>query len=175
MIEPILEFDATAFWGSARCDQDDYIDQPVTNEVRALVEKSLGYRLPDAYVALARIQNGGIPARYCHRTKTATSWAEDHIAINGIYSIGGNKPCSLLGEFNSDFWCSEWGYPDIGVYFADCPSAGHDMLCLDYRASGPNGEPRVVHVDQEFDFKITVVADSFEDFLRGLQDETVFE
>ena len=68
----------------------------------------------------------------------------------------------------------EWGYPDIGIYFADCPSAGHDMLCLDYRECGPDGEPRVVHVDLESDYTITLVADSIEAFLRGLQNDDAF-
>ena len=44
------------------------------------------------------------------------------------------------------------------------------MLCLDYRACGPKGEPAVVHVDQERDFKITPVAPDFESFVRGLVD-----
>lgn len=61
------------------------------------------------------------------------------------------------------------------VYFADCPSGGHDMLCLDYRACGPSGEPSVVHVDQELDYQITFVAPSFEAFIRGLQEEDAFE
>jgi hypothetical protein len=52
----------------------------------------------------------------------------------------------LGGTFGSRFWIEEWGYADIGVYFADCPSAGHDMLCLDYRA-----------------------------FILGLEDEAVFD
>jgi hypothetical protein len=69
----------------------------------------------------------------------------------------------------------EWGYPDIGIYFADCPSAGHDMLCLDYRECGSDGEPRVVHIDQESDYEITSVADNFEAFIRGLEDEKAFD
>lgn len=72
--------------------------------------------------------------------------------------------------FNID----EWGYPPIGVYFADCPSGGHDMLCLDYRACGPSGEPTVVHVDQACDYKITFVAPNFEAFIRGLEDDDAF-
>ncbi len=94
---------------------------------------------------------------------------------NGIFSIGHDKPCSLCGDFGSQFWIDIWDYPAIGVYFADCPSAGHDMLCLDYRECGPEGEPCVVHVDQEWDYKITFVAESFEAFIRGLEAAEAFE
>jgi hypothetical protein len=65
----------------------------------------------------------------------------------------------------------EWGYPPIGIYFADCPSGGHDMLCLDYSQCGPEGEPRVVHVDQEREYKLTALADSFAQFIWGLVSE----
>lgn len=65
-------------------------------------------------------------------------------------------------------------YPAIGIYFADCPSAGHDMLCLDYRECGANGEPQVVHVDQESDYKITFVAENFESFIYGLEEDEPF-
>jgi hypothetical protein len=79
------------------------------------------------------------------------------------------------GFFGSQFWIEEWGYPPIGIYFADCPSAGHDMLCLDYRACGPDGEPAVVHVAQEWDYQITPVAPSFAAFIRGLEGDETFE
>lgn len=49
------------------------------------------------------------------------------------------------------------------------------MVCLDYRACGPAGEPRVVHVDQERDYKIVVVAADFEAFVRGLEDDSAFK
>ncbi|MCV7371896.1 hypothetical protein H5P33_04090 [Mycolicibacterium arabiense] len=39
---------------------------------------------------------------------------------------------------------------------------------LDYRDCGPTGEPKVVHVDQEFDHRITPVAVDFASFIRGL-------
>ena len=96
------------------------------------------------------------------------------MAISAIFAIGDGKPGSLCGKRGSQFMMDEWGYPAIGVYFADCPSAGHDMLCLDYRACGPTGEPAVVHVDQESDFGITLVAPTFESFIRGLEGDEAF-
>jgi len=31
---------------------------------------------------------------------------------------------------------NDWGYPDIGVAICDTPSAGHEMIFLDYRECG---------------------------------------
>lgn len=165
----LADLDLTQFWKRSKYATKEYVDVPLTPALVERVEKALGVTLPRAYVELATFQNGGIPMRTRHRTAERTSWAKDHVAITGIYAIGETKPCSLLGELGSKFWLGEWGYPDIGVYFADCPSAGHDMLGLDYRECGPSGEPRVVHVDQERDYKVTLVAPTFESFVRGLQ------
>ncbi len=169
------DFDISDFWDQSEYGDEEYVDDPLTDEKVALVERTLGYTLPKSYIELMKHQNGGIPKKTNHRTKEATSWAEDHIATSGIYSIGNTKANSLCGESGSQFSIDEWGYPPIGVYFADCPSAGHDMICLDYRACGSTGEPQVVHVDQEFDYQITFVAESFEAFIRGLESDEAFE
>ncbi|MBN2496867.1 MAG: SMI1/KNR4 family protein [Deltaproteobacteria bacterium] len=168
------DLDLASFWEDSSANEE-YVEEPPSAETVTEVERALGYRLPAAYVALAQHQNGGLPVRTNHRTAEPTTWSEDHVAVNGIFSIGSAKPSSLCGELGSRFWVEEWGYPEIGVYFADCPSAGHDMLCLDYRACGPEGEPRVVHVDQERDYRITFVAESFEAFIRGLEGDEAFE
>jgi hypothetical protein len=172
--KPLQGFDVASFWEDSDYARKEYVDDPLTPEKVTAVQKALKYRLPAAYVALCRMQNGGLPRRTCHRTSEPTSWAKDHVALSGIYSIGDAKPNSLCGSFGSQFWIDIWGYPPIGVYFADCPSAGHDMFCLDYRQCGPQGEPAVVHLDQECDYKITFVAQNFEAFIRGLQDEDAY-
>jgi hypothetical protein len=69
----------------------------------------------------------------------------------------------------------EWGYPEIGICICNCPSAGHDIVMLDYRKCTNEGEPRVIHVDQESDYKITILAQDFETFIRGLVNESVFD
>jgi hypothetical protein len=169
------DFDITDFWNNSDYAKKEYVGEPLTDELVASIEQGLGYKLPGAYIELMKSQNGGMPRLTCHRTQEPTSWAEDHIAITGIYGINRSKRHSLGGYFGSQFWIDQWEYPPIGVYFCDCPSAGHHMLCLDYRHCGPDGEPQVVHVDQEFDFKITFVAATFEQFIRGLEGEEAFE
>jgi hypothetical protein len=169
------DFDLEQFWEPSEYAEQEYVGAPFTDEHVAALERELGYTLPAAYIELMRYQNGGIPKKTNHRTQERTSWATDHIAIHGMFSIGREKPNSLCGSFGSHFWIEEWGYPAIGIYFADCPSAGHDMVCLDYRECGPSGEPQVVHVDQEWGYQITFVAERFEAFIRGLESDEAFE
>ena len=38
-----------------------------------------------------------------------------------------------------------------------------------------NGEPKVVHIDQEWDYAITVIAENFEEFVSKLCLPEVFE
>lgn len=172
---PFEGFDLTNFWDDNWYALKEYISEPPSDELIASVEEELGYKLPTAYIWLMKQHNGGIPVNTCYPCDEPTCWAEDHVAITGIFGIGREKSCSLCGELGSQFMIDEWEYPAIGVAICDCPSAGHDMIFLDYRACGPQGEPAVVHVNQENDYKITHLADSFEEFVRGLEHESLYD
>lgn len=165
-------FDFSSFWINDKYSREVYIGAEVTGEMIQEVEATLGYKLPQSYIELIKHQNGGTPKNTSYRTNEATSWAEDHVAITGIYGIDKNKQYSIL---ESKFWIEEWEYPAIGIYICDCPSAGHDMICLDYSNCDPDGEPVVVHIDQEFDYKKTFLAQDFETFIRGLESDENFE
>lgn len=146
-----------------------------TAETVAEVERVLGFRLPRAYVDLvSTTQNGGYLAddRRAHPSPSRTSWADDHVQIDTILAVAVGDFDTLGGATHH---CQkEWGYPRIGVYFGWCPSAGHDMIALDYRACGPEGEPSVVHVDQEWDYAVTPLAPSFREFVDGLVSPDLF-
>lgn len=161
MLDPAIVFDDSG-----------PLEVPLTDEVLRTVEAQLGHRLPQAYAALARRHNGGSFARDAYPAPSRTTWAEDHVGVYSLAAIGRTASFSLCGERGSAFWVAEWGYPDIGVYIANCPSAGHDMIALDYRTQN---EPAVVHVDQECDYRITVLAPDFETFVKGLVDESSYD
>ena len=172
IIKMFKGFDFTDFWTEDEVhDWDDYMESTPSDELIAELEEELGYKLPGSYIWLMKQHNGGEPRNTAFPTKKPTSWADDHIAIQGIYGIGREKDCTICGNLGTKFMEEEWGYPDIGVAICDCPSAGHEMIFLDYRECRPQGEPKVSYVDQEMDYQIIVLADNFEDFIKGLISE----
>lgn len=163
--------DLTDFWRDSDYANQHYVGSNPSDDLISQVEQRLGYRLPASYISLIRVQNGGFPKKTCFMASGATGLEQVAIDVRGFFSIGDDKPNSLLGECGQDFWSTEWGYPtNIGLAIADTPSGGHELIFLDYRACGPQGEPAVVHVDQEFGYRILHLADTFEDFIAGLTD-----
>ncbi len=169
------ELDLNHFWEESDYYAENCTEPYPTDEMIVSVEKELGYKLPASYIELMKSQNGGEPKNTCFATSGATSWAEDYVAISSIFSIGRDKSYSLCGDTGSQFMIEEWGYPPIGIIICDCPSGGHDVVMLDYRKCGSEGEPEVVHVDQEDDYKITFLAQNFEHFIQSLQSEEMFD
>lgn len=151
------------FWEDSEYALEKYVCKTLTAEEIDKVEKSLGYKLPDSYINLMKIQNGGIPKN--NEIKCSNG---KNIVITGIFGIGFDKERSLCGKLGSQFWINEWEYPNIGIAICDTISGGHDMIFLDYRECGVDGEPKVVHIDQENDYQITFVANNFEEFIKNL-------
>ncbi|WP_316245752.1 Imm51 family immunity protein [Paenibacillus senegalimassiliensis] len=174
--KPFFEgLDLSEFWDNGSYAESTYTMDPPSDALIASVEEELGYKLPASYIALMKQRNGGIPQNTCFPTKIATSWADDHVAISSIMGIGRDKDESLCGDMGSRFMIEDWGYPDIGIVICDCPSAGHDVIMLDYRHCGKDGEPEVIHVDQESEYEITFLAPDFETFIRGLVNEEEYD
>lgn len=163
---PFENFDFSDFWDDCEWAKKAYICEPPTDELIAEIEAELGYKLPESYIWLMKQHNGGIPFKdtfYCGGGEY------DFADIDGILGIGrcDGRKSPYFSITDSIVYIDE-GYPNIGVAICNCPSAGHDMIFLDYRECGPRGEPKVVHIDQEGDYCITFLASNFEEFIRGL-------
>ena len=159
----LKDFNWTGFWNDVDYAFESYIGKPVTDEDIKVAEANLGYTLPVAYIELLKNHNGGVVKKNCFINDD-----DDCVYVTGIYGIDGGKKYSLLGEMGNEFWISKVKYPPIGVVVADTISGGHDMIFLDYRDCGPSGKPKVVRVDQEGDYSITLLADNFSDFIKNL-------
>ena len=159
----LKDFNWTGFWNDVDYAFESYIGKSVTDEDIKAAEANLGYTLPVAYIELLKNHNGGVVKKNCFINDD-----DDCVYVTGIYGIDGGKKYSLLGEMGNEFWISKVKYPPIGVVVADTISGGHDMIFLDYRDCGPSGEPKVVRVDQEGDYSITLLADNFSDFIKNL-------
>lgn len=164
--------DLTGLWIDGDFSLEYHEETSPSDGLIASVEAELGgYKLPASYVELARLHNGGVLHRCVYPMDLPTNWADDHIVITGLYALGRTAQWSLVGPLGSTHMESEWGYPPIGVGIGDTPSAGHEQIMLDYRSCGKNGEPQVVHVDQEAGYRITFVAEDFATLIRGLVGE----
>lgn len=164
--------DLAGLWADSDYSKARYEGEYPTDELIAEVEAALGgYRLPKSYIELMRLQNGGLLKRDFFKMPDDSIFADQAVWLSGIYGIGFEKRYSLCGEIGSQFMMDEWGYPEIGICFADTPSAGHEMYMFDYRACGKEGEPTVVHVDQEGNYDITLIANNFVEFIQGLVTE----
>ena len=155
-------------WYNDEFSVKEYLGKPVTDEDFEKVEKELGYRLPESYKALMRIQNGGELRKNNFEGPFKRNWTSGSFDAEYISGVDSSKRYSLCGEFGSKFWIEEWKYPNIGIAICGTSSGGHDMIFLDYSDCGQEGEPCVVHIDQEGGYEITYLADNFKDFVDGL-------
>ena len=141
-------FDFTNFWA-----EDDSFykreEYPGDQKVKEIEDKT-GYKFPESYLWLMKQHNGGAVAKNNQFFDEILS-AQDSLA----------EYEALVGE-------GTWNYPDIGMPVCHCPSDVHDAYFFDYQECGKDGEPAVVHIDQEDEFEITHIANSFEEFIRSL-------
>lgn len=159
------------FWDNSSTYGQKFIGRPVFNDDITSVEDELNVQLPPEYKELIKQQNGGMVNRCIFPCGYKTRWSDDHIEITNILGIDKNKP----SIFGTKYLQSEWGYPEGYLNIANTPSSGHLEVFLDYREAGPNVDPPVVSIDQEDNYKVTLLAESFGDFIRNLITKDEFE
>lgn len=140
---------------------------PLTSKMVAEAERKLGCTFPKAYLALLRIQNGGMLKRSRFMARAPALAEAAYFDTDGLRGIGGAHGIDADKEalVNED-----WRRPKHAVVFADAPAHGHEVFMFDYSACGPQGEPAVVWVNSDDPEHTLVVrlAPDMDSFLQGL-------
>ena len=149
---------------------------PVTDELLAEFERTWGVRLPDSYVELLRIQNGGQPRRRLFISAGESEHVFAELAGIGPEQLGGRDLLESVGEWTGqdvEGNESEMSIPRTVIPFC---GDGHNYLALDYRDCGPARVPAVVSVCcEETPLMYFPVASSFDAFVAGLvRDDTSY-
>lgn len=95
---------ANGFWDTSH----EYgVHPPLTDTAVANCERALGERRPADYIALLKVQNGGVVAQNyaAFRTDHPTSWAPDHVPFDQYSGIGPEFPSIT----ESPYLNAEWG------------------------------------------------------------------
>jgi hypothetical protein len=152
------------FWAS-----NYYEHPPLTDEMVTYAEGQLGVKLPPAYLALLRIQNGGYTQGFGYPMAQPTTWSDDHVPLNALAGIVVDPSHQTAQNLlDTAYMTDEWGLPPRQVLLS---GDGHWWITLDYR----NGdEPTVAWIDVECGEDVQV-APSFTEFLAGLRPESEFD
>jgi hypothetical protein len=151
------------FW-----DSNYYNNPPLTDKMIEQAESELGVKLPDSFLDLLKIQNGGYTKGFAFPITEKTSWADNHVPLTELFGIVLEKKSnSGHNIMQTEYMVKEWGLPEKQVLLS---GDGHWWITLDYRQ---NENPSVRWIDLECSEDIHI-ADSFEDFIIGLVSEDEF-
>lgn len=137
----------------------EFTHAPVTDEQIAAAEQALGVSLPRSYIEIIRVQNGGYLRYDTHPSPEPTNWSQDHVLVDHIMGIG---PFNSI--LDTPAMRAQYSLPEAVVPIC---SHGHYWVCLDYRESGPQGEPTVVWIDIGAHHEVALAPD-FATFVQGL-------
>lgn len=146
-------------------DSKKYDCGPLDDETIKKTEEQLGFKLPESYIYLMKKHNGGLLRKNYLAIKNTDGFND----LDGIYGIGDNN--YSVNQQNKDKYDHEENLISI------CDSnSGHVLMYLDYSECGPQGEPRVIAIDNETSAvdpseKPWILAENFEDFISRLCDE----
>lgn len=146
-------------------DSKKYDCGPLDDETIKKTEEQLGFKLPESYIYLMKKHNGGLLRKNYLAIKNTDGFND----LDGIYGIGDNN--YSVNQQNKDKYDHEENLISI------CDSnSGHVLIYLDYSECGPQGEPRVIAIDDETSAvdpseKPWILAENFEDFISRLCDE----
>jgi len=136
-----------------------HLGPSVTHQLVEYAESQWGVVLPESYVELVKVQNGGYTSKVLPGSVHSQIW--------GIPPIEGDWDGRTLYNIVSSFADPvEFGLSDDARFVITLDGDGHWYLCMDYRNTEGRHDPRIVMIDVESGYEETsVIAPSFEEYL----------
>jgi len=159
-----MAIDIEKFWGS------NYYEHPkLTDEMIVFAEQALKVKLPEEFIRLLKIQNGGYTKGFVYPMSQPTSWADDHIPFRELFGIVIDQSISTAQNIlDTAYMTEEWELPEKQVLLL---GEGHWWITLDYR-NGPI--PKVMWIDVDCEEEVEI-AENFAKLLEGLVPKQEFE
>lgn len=165
----LTDMDFSDFWHDIKESERRYEAQKPDLRLIRSVQDELGFVLPDTFVELMKMHNGGMLNRCWYPINFPAETYADYIQVTHLLGIDREIAYSLCGRFGSKFLLEDkGGLETAGIAFANCISPTRAILILDYRTCGPDGEPCVTYINSQT-HEESVIAPNFEIFVRGLK------
>lgn len=122
-----------------------------------LAEAHFGVKLPDDYIKLLKIQNGG--TLICNALPIALNrWdGDDYLEIDNLRGI--NKDNGIM---ETEYFKQEWGISKRNIILIS--GDGHSWFALDYNHGA---DPKVIYIETDSE-RITQIYDTFQEFINHL-------
>jgi hypothetical protein len=131
-----------------------YVQPNLTDEVLRAAETQLGYKLPQEYIDILKIQNGGY-----------IRFTIKEIAHREIFGIGPYFPSITDCDWSAYKEYVSFELKGLIPFDGD----GHWYICFDYRKN--ETIPQITFIDTECDLERTI-ANNFHDYLQLLEIDT---
>jgi len=131
---------------------DDLLEEDIQ-----LAEAYFGVKLPDDYIKLLKIQNGGTLI-YNALPIAFKRWdGDDYVEIDNLRGIKRDKGIMETGYFKQ-----EWGISKRNIILIS--GNGHSWFALDYNHGE---EPKIIYIETDTE-RITQIYDTFQEFINHL-------
>lgn len=138
---------------------------PLTRDMVAAAERELGVTLPGDLLRLLRTQNGGVVADSWDACPAEPNfYADDHVPFDQLFGLRLGGDAHTISMLDTAYLVQEWDLPTPVVLLS---GQGHYWIALDYRTSGPNGEPAVTWIHNEMEHELRLAPD-FRTFVERL-------
>ncbi len=136
----------------------------LTEELIEKAESELGVRLPERFIELLKIKNGGSLSRTILSSANKSIWEDGFYEIDELFGINDGNSEST-GILSTAYLTSEWDLPEKQIVIT---GDGHWWITLDYRKT--REEPTVNWIEPDAD-RDEIIANNFEEFIGNLTDD----